>query len=227
VRVVLRQGQELHLRLGAGSESFLTEVITYTAGTSAEGLTPAAVESWLGVAPGGSFRWGGPRPAQVVGSVLGLIPLTGLSVWLIAKILETPHLFLGNYGQSVCLAVIGTVALVSNLWSWWRSDRVTADGQGLTARRGRRRRVCAWSEITGLEKISSGWRVDTEDGPLLLSNDVALGRLVGVIRRILVLRQAGRGLPSEEPVSDTALSRATGEAEADERGISLAEGRDA
>jgi hypothetical protein len=231
LRVVFADGSDLHLAIFEARQTVLTEIITRTAGNSREALTPAIVEGWLGLPPGGSKRWGGPRWSSVF-SALGLV-LFMCPVFLVYAMMQSdPSLRGGRHPRSgvpvllvpIVLAALMLVMGLVTLWQWWRDDRIVADGQGLTAARGRRRRSCAWSEITGLTSGASGWHIETAAGPLLLPDDQQSAILVDVIRRILALRQAGRGLPCEEPVSDTSISRAGGEAESDERGISLAEG---
>ena len=126
----------------------------------------------------------------------------------------------GPHGNFYLLGMI-----IAMFFSMLGSARaVEADAKGLSIRRGKRRDYYAWSEIVALKANRNDWTIITERGNVKLSR-VARGqdRVVGIIRRILSLRDQGAQLPDAAPTPEVALSlaRDRGDQQVAERGLSV------
>ena len=175
-------------------------------------LRAEAIERWLGVKPGGALSCR-LSPALVWGCGLFLLMIAVGFVLVLANG-DGPH---GNFYQ---LGII-----IAMFFSMLGSARaVDADAKGLSIRRGKRRDYYAWSEIVALKANRNDWTIITERGNVKLSR-VARGqdRVVGIIRRILSLRDQGAQLPDAAPTPEVALSlaRDRGDQQAAERGLSV------
>jgi hypothetical protein len=213
LKVVFTDQTDLRLGIdGVRREEFWRSVRTVVGLAALKGdLTPETVEGWLGVEPGQAlvvrgWRWRRFWP----GMALALLLLGGAAVGRHESWPILAWLLLACY----------LVGLASHLGQ--ACDHVSADGQGLVARRGRRRVRCAWSQIRRIGGQMSP-TIETEAGEIQLPPAAGTERLVEVVERVLALRAIGRGLPAEPPLAETALSRLTGEADAKERGLSLTE----
>jgi hypothetical protein len=214
LRTVISDGGEVQLRIvGRRRESFLNAVRALTDhGATPEDLAPAVVEAWLGVEPGGALTI-----HRGFGCQHWLLIATLVFASCIGVNDPTRHIWLRPFGFAIILAFyVGHLAVRDTV-------HLSADGQGLVAGRGRRRLRCAWSEVRGIQWLATGWRIETDRGPIQLGRSPQVRGLVDIVKRVLAVRAAGRGLPSEPPLAETALSRMTGEADAD-RGLSVVEG---
>ena len=171
-------------------------------------LRAAVIERWLGVPPGGSLRCRlSPWAMLICGAVL---------VGSAALLVGAPH----GGGGFVSWVVIAAMMLVAML----RSARaVEADAKGLSVRRGKRRDYYAWSEIESLRPRSYEWEILTSRGKLTLATTAkGCDKVIGIIKRLLAMRETGAVLPAIAPTPESALSlaRMSGP-EAGERGLSV------
>ena len=105
------------------------------------------------------------------------------------------------------------------------SLRLLVDGHRLACHRpGERERSFRWNDLTDAKLCADGWRLRFGHGdrrPLVLPDHAVLQPVITTAHHVL---EARRAVPVEDqPISEAALSRATGEAEADDRGLSLSE----
>jgi hypothetical protein len=145
-------------------------------------------------------------------------------------------LVIGGFAGYVLLVALNQHLFLANLLFWcglgsayglFCASKVAADADGLVVvRRGHRTRY-PWADIIAVRWRWQRWIVTTTTGTFAI-HDFATNarRLVSAIEKALAAREAGLALPTDLPVSDTALSRMTGEAEVSERGLSVAEGSD-
>jgi hypothetical protein len=212
LRFDFNDGTHLALRLDAAERAASLAVIHAQLAPAAPGeaLAPAMIEAWLGLGPGQNLVW--RRPWTCRWEAAGR--LLAWAGWLF-----TP----GRNLMRLRPDYDDNRLLTGALAGWRECDVVAADGRGLVARRGRRRRRCAWSEISGVDGDGEFWRITTNRGPIDLGEQPPAGRIVDVARRVLAMRQAGRAVPAEAPAPDSALSRAGGEAAADDKGLSRTE----
>jgi hypothetical protein len=168
--------------------------------------TPEMIAGWLGIEPDGVLRCG-------VTPWLWLAFLGSVVFWRLGLRWWEPGLTDAGF-----LFVLATGTALVGL------TRVRADVDGLTVRCFGRRRCYAWSEITTSRFHLLGRVVRTTRGAFLLPDHLPGGEKVReAIRRVLAARHEGWRLPTTAPVSDTALSRLTGEATPDERALSVSE----
>jgi hypothetical protein len=201
--ITFTDGGELPVTLSDRAEvaEFVTTVRALAGSRPAEQpLEPERIAAWLGLAPGGTLVVRDVRNSRLwaAAAVLAIVITFLLGLRLHGPLVVIPL-------QWLWTLLIG-VAMVS----WGASDRVTADGQGLTARRGRRRMQIAWSEITSIAGVGWYWDLKTTKGVIRLPLGRSGQRLQRLASRILALRKAGVQLPGQTPVSEVSLSRMTG-----------------
>jgi hypothetical protein len=211
LRVVFQSDPSLDLLMPHAACLELLEAVNHGVGLADDhSLPPAMIEAWLDVAPDTGWYWRDDRlgcmPTVVAGSV-------ALGAWMM------------EWRPGYWLAVAALVGQVINeLWVGRMGHEVSADGLGLTQRRRGRRTACAWADVTAIRAHRNGWTITYNGGTMDLGADQRAWQLATVIDRILNARAAGHGLPAEAPLTDTALSRAGGATEADDRSLSVAEG---
>jgi hypothetical protein len=174
------------------------------AGRAAE---PQQIGQWLNVAPGEEIecrlstrRW--------------LLALLGLALFCYGALRFGS---LGDAWYGVLMFVLPALG----------ARRVSAGVDGLVVHSflRRRPRLIPWAEVLTLEERLDGWTVRCERGKLRIGASARNARrLANAIDRMLYERAHGWVLPDRAPVSEAALSRMTGAAEAAERGLSVAEG---
>ncbi len=179
----------------------------------AAALPPEVIEEWLGVPPGGSLVCRvDPRRHPWV--------LVGAALYILCQVMEAISIgWLFAISQmSVLLAVCGPAYLLLR-----GAREVQADGRGLSVRFRGRRECYAWSEVTGIAPGRHGSAITTTRGTVSLSTHaLEYDRLVSVVQHVLAARHAGRALPDDQPVPESALSRLTGDEGASaERGLSV------
>jgi hypothetical protein len=174
--------------------------------------SPEQIAEWLGIEPDGALR------CDVL-PWLWLVFFGGLAFSIAIFVWDFPSFAFSLVGWVMQFTVYSGLALLG-------LTRVRADVDGLTVRRFGRRRYYAWSEIDGIGKGFWGTVVRTTRGQFTVPIHLpGSQRLLTAIGKVIAAREQGWRLPSTAPVSDTALSRLTGEAEVSERGLSVAEGR--
>ncbi|HAZ62051.1 MAG TPA: hypothetical protein DCZ72_00340 [Armatimonadetes bacterium] len=189
--------------------------------TDSEGnLRPEVLEQWLGVGRGRALTCR-LHPAAVWGSVIvGLALLAGLILVFVRS-----GLFSSDAGDAfegfLNLIAIIVMAMVAVLGS---ARSLQADAQGLSVRRGRRRKTYAWSDLTEVNTDLFGYSVSTTSGDTVSISRLAVGeeRVLGLVRRLLAARETGAALPTTAPLSDTALSPAQTATAPVDTGLSVA-----
>jgi hypothetical protein len=170
-------------------------------------LRREVIERWLGVPPGGALRCGLQRwkvwgCGLIVAGMIGTIALTHFASGLLSNVFIYGWLFV----------------------TMLRSARsIQADAQGLSVRRGRRREYYAWSDILAVEQKGFDWRITTRQGVLRLATPASgQDKVIGIIKRLLAMRERGLVLPGDAPLPETALSRlGAARPESLERGLSV------
>jgi hypothetical protein len=207
------------LKLGWYAESQrLAEAIDQRLGGDEELLDDAGelkrevIERWLGVPPGGAMRCGMSRWRS-----------GGCGLVLAALLLASAAL---AYSRSFSFIqmIQPIIMLLTMLVAMVRSPRsVLADAQGLSVKRGRRRESYAWADILAAELGKQGWCITTRQGQLDLAWQAkGQAKVIGIIKRLLAMRERGAVLPGDAPLPETAISRmAVPLAESVERGLTV------
>jgi hypothetical protein len=174
-------------------------------------LRATVIERWLGVSPGGALRC---RLSPWASWGCGALLVAFVAV-LVSDVME-------GHGWMQSIYTMGMLTMM--LLAMLRSARsVDADAKGLSVRRGRRCEYYAWSEIKGLKRNSYEWVITTSRGDLTLS-DAAKGhyKVIGIVQRLLAMRETGAALPATAPTPESALSlaRMSGP-EVTDRGLSV------
>jgi hypothetical protein len=171
--------------------------------------SPERIAGWLGIPTDGALVCQPPP---------WLWPLTvlGLGGWLLLAVALQHNFLLAN------------VLLQTGLWSalgLFAAGRVRADVDGLVVTRAGRRAVYAWSEVREVRYAGPRCIVSTTSGSFVILHHNAEGeRLCAAIEQAIAAREAGLSLPTLAPVSDTALSRMTGDADPSiQRGLTVSE----
>lgn len=175
-------------------------------------LRDEAIERWLGVAPGGALRCG-LQPWKLWGCGLGLCGALALVVLLTIA---------GGHGSGG--SIQGLVYAALAFGAMVRSARsVDADARGLSVRRRGRREYYAWSEIESVTEDQYEWRIVTGRGTVRLARAATgANQVIGIVRRLLAMRETGAQLPSDLPTPENAISRMGAPvAEGVERGLSV------
>jgi hypothetical protein len=198
----------------------------------------ATIERWLG----GPLTIYVPLPSPLRAQLVRTAPPVGAALGLlVGLILDDPATERGNADAAAIVALIsllgyalGHVAVLvlapPLLWLMERFGvpdarptlRVQADGQGLACgtadvRHGR------WSALCQVRPCAEGWelRFGQHEHPMVLPDHASLKPILTTAQRVL---RASYDVPVEDqPVSEAALSRMTGAAEAEDRGLSRSE----
>jgi hypothetical protein len=210
LRLVFVDGSEVRLAIRGERRERLLAIITEFAPqrTLSGDLTPEDIERRLGVEPGGALVWRRPVEARWWTAAL-------LVLLLVLLVFDTLRFLMYAYN----FWIVGVAAVAA----WRQFDRVSADGQGLVARRFGRRIRCPWSEVTEVRLVHQAWRIETSFGPIVIGRGEEAIKIFSVVQHVLAARAAGRFVPDQQPVDAASLSRLTGEPEADDRGLSLTE----
>lgn len=174
-------------------------------------LRAEAIERWLGVKPGGALRCR-LSPWMLWGCGAATLAVAAFLIWCIATDQRVR-----NVGQVLGMMIAIFLSMLGS------ARAVEADARGLSVRRGRKREYHAWSDIASLGETRHDWVIATTAGEVALSR-VARGadRVIGIVKRILAMRDRGAALPSQAPMPEVALSLARDRGERDAaRGLSV------
>jgi hypothetical protein len=127
-------------------------------------------------------------------------------------------------GWRIPVASLSVAAIWRLLERERRSRVIRADVNGLVVGNRRASLRVPWSAVRSIDRTANKLRATTDAGRIVFdAKDSGSAQLEAGIRRLLAARDAGRALPSAEPVSAAAISQARLTGEAPEAALSRAQ----